>query len=244
MKFIHFYGALVTTVLMMACGSGGDDPIGPETPDVPDKPSTPEITVPDGEEDYFVKDLIFESKGGEKTIAFKSTVDWTMTTTATDDKTQWCSIHPTSGKAGECFVKVKVKENPFYDERNQTLILTASSLKRNVRIIQKQKNALIIKQKEFNVKAEGDVIHVKLNRNIDYSIQIEDNWITQTSTRGLVEDVLSFTIKANKDTAKRSGKIILSNKDNKLSESVIVNQYGKSNDDGDASGTAPDFPWE
>ena len=133
-------------LLLTSCGGdepvAPDDSIVPENPDVSDKPASPEITIPDGEDDYFSKGMIFQNDAGEKELVFHATSDWKIDVSATRNGEEWCSVSPSSGKAGNQVVKVKVTENTAYDDRNISLSISAGTTKKNVAVTQKQQEAL------------------------------------------------------------------------------------------------------
>lgn len=41
-----------------------------------DEPLVPSITVPEGVENYFVKNISFGSSAGEQNVVFKTNMDW------------------------------------------------------------------------------------------------------------------------------------------------------------------------
>lgn len=83
-----------------------------------------------------------------------------------------------------------------------------------LRIIQSQKDAIILSEKEYEVASEGGYIEAKINSNIDYAIDIEPNatsWIKQipqeNKTKSLVEKKYVFQILENTLSKERIGYI-------------------------------------
>ncbi|MBQ8223933.1 MAG: leucine-rich repeat protein [Bacteroides sp.] len=122
-----------------------------------------------------------------------------------------------------------VDANETYDSRSAEIIFLDknSDLKDTLKIIQAQKDAIIISQKEYEVKAEGETIEVKLSANVDYEVTMPDaDWVSQVQTRGLTEHTLYFSVAENTSEGERKTEIAIINKDSQLSESIIINQEG------------------
>ena len=53
-------------------------------------------------------------------------------------------------------------------------------------ILQAQKDAIIVSEKEVKVGSEGGTVEVKIDANVDFEMQLPDvDWISEASTRGL-----------------------------------------------------------
>ena len=97
-----------------------------------------------------------------------------------------------------------------------------------VKVIQAQKDAIIISQKTFEAKSEGETIEVKISTNVDFEVGMPDvDWISQTGSRSLKEHTLCFKVAENIDNATRSAKILFTKKDSEFKDSIIVNQLAK-----------------
>ncbi len=119
--------------------------------------------------------------------------------------------------------------NETYDNRSAEIIFydKNSDLKETLTITQVQKNAIVISQKEYNVKAEGETIEVKLSANVDFEITMPDvDWISQVESRGLVEHSLYFTVAENTSEEGRSAEIVFTNTESQLSEKISITQQG------------------
>ena len=79
-----------------------------------------------------------------------------------------------------------------------------------------------------NLLGEGDSFDVTVQSNIEYAVEISDEWITEVevpSTRGLVEKSYhSFTLEPNLTGATRSGYIRFYNSDKNVESYVMVKQ--------------------
>lgn len=109
-----------------------------------------------------------------------------------------------------------ITPNETYDSREAEVIFydKNSSIKDTLKIVQAQKNAIIISQKDYNVSANGDIVEVELSANIDYTVIIPSdyNWIVQMpTTKGLINNKLYFEIASNIEEHSRNGIIVFQN---------------------------------
>lgn len=192
------------------------------------EPITPEVTVSEGTVNYFSESMDFPSNGGSKILNFTSNVKWSLKVSETQNASSWCTVSQSEGSAGTYNIYVTVAENASYDDRNVVLVLTAGELTKNVIVNQKQKNALTLTTDRFEVGQEGGSIDVEIESNINYDVEIPEeykNWISQKpQTRALSSKKLSFVIAESKEYDKREGRIIISSGD--LTETVKVYQSG------------------
>lgn len=109
----------------------------------------------------------------------------------------------------------------YYDKNNMNAADTLV-------VIQAQKDALILSQKEYEVGASGGDLEIKLSTNIQYTLSISQEdatWIKQVTTRSLVDETLHFRIAENESFDKRTGSIVIET-DNKK-ETIKITQVGK-----------------
>lgn len=191
----------------------------------------PEVTFPAGTTDYFQSSVDFDNKAGEKTITFTSNVPWSANVDDTRDGSSWCEVSPSSGEAGQATIKIAVKENTTYDDRNAVVRLTYGDSIKNIFINQKQLDALTLTSNRFEVPVSGGSITVEVKSNIDYQVKIADdckNWIHESntqSTRTLVASNLTFSIDPSYEYDKREGQIEIVSGDKK--EIVTIYQAGE-----------------
>lgn len=97
-------------------------------------------------------------------------------------------------------------------------------------MIQAQKDALIISQKEYNVESDGEIIDIEINTNIEYEYHIADscNWIiyADNGSRSLSTHKLSFRVEKNEELYSRSSFIKFFNKTQTLKDSIKIIQNG------------------
>ena len=124
-------------------------------------------------------------------------------------------------------LKYVIEPNEGYDSRSAEIIFydQNSELKDTLKIVQAQKDAIVISKKEYEVEAEGDTIEVELNSNIDYEILIPDtcSWIKeQLGSRGLINSKHYFIVEKNETQNNRNGVILISSEI--LTDTIYVNQ--------------------
>lgn len=124
-------------------------------------------------------------------------------------------------------LKYAIKANEGYDSRSASIIFfdKNSSLKDTLQVIQAQKDAIVLSQKEIVVNSEGETIEICLSANVDFEVTMpEVDWITQISSRSLKEHTLCFKVSENTSDKERKAEITFTNKDSQLKDSIIINQ--------------------
>lgn len=177
------------------------------------------------QDEYVVSD-----KGETISVDIKSNVEYGVQMPDVD----WISdVSSTRGLSSHT-LKYVVSANEGYDNRSARIIFydKNSDLKDTLTIVQAQKDAIILAQKEYEVNAEGGTIEVKLTTNIDYSITIAEDakeWISMpvSGTRSLVENNVRFNIATNEQDESRTGTIIFCDKNSTLKEVLTVMQAQK-----------------
>lgn len=123
-----------------------------------------------------------------------------------------------------------IDANTTYDSREAKIIYRnkKNDVMETLTIIQAQKDAIILGQKEVTVNADGETIEVKLSANVDYEVEMPDvDWITTTTTRGLTEHTLYYNVAKNEGDDSRSAKITFTNKESGVEDILLVSQKGK-----------------
>lgn len=175
-------------------------------------PITPSITVPGGMQDYFEKNLDFDTSAGEKSITFNANMDWKVEVPQSID---WCKVSPQSGSAGTQDVTIKVSGNDTYDDRSAVLRFSVGDSTKTLVVNQKQLDALTLTANKFEVPQEGKSIDIEVKSNIDFACSVPEefkswiNWYFFKDTRSLESQHLILTIDANEEYEKREGKIII-----------------------------------
>lgn len=134
---------------------------------------------------YFDNGLTFTSQSGSENIEFICNGDWNVSVANTIGGETWCTVTPANGKAGEGEVTVNVVENKEYNDRNVSLTLTVENIKKTIVVTQKQKDAIIISKKEYEVNSKENTIEFEVNSNIDFNVSIPSaasKWIKNITT--------------------------------------------------------------
>ena len=212
MKKLKWLYVLALLPLLWAC-SGDEDP---------------EITVPAGNEDYFVNSMDFDSAAGSKSFTFSTNGNWTISLASTRSGAEWVTVTPMSGKKGVNTITVAAGSNTEYDDRSVALTLTVGSLSKTVTINQKQLDALTLTKDKFEFDPQGGTFDVEVKANVDYTIDIDPStqgWITKSArSRGLNTTVTTFKVAASEEYDKREG--ILTVRSGVKTETIRVYQTG------------------
>ena len=170
-------------------------------------------------------------KGETISVDIKSNVDYGVQMPDVD----WITYEASSRGFSSHNMKYIVKSNDTHDNRSAEIIFydKNSNLTDTLKVIQAQKDAIIIGKKEYEVKAEGETIEVELESNVDFEISIKDDWIKQVenkSSRALVSHKFYFHILKNESEKERSSKIDITDKTKNIIESIIIKQKNKEDD--------------
>ena len=186
------------------------------------------IIVKQAEKDEF---SLSESKveipaeGGSFFVTVSHTSDFDYS--VSKEAEEW--IRPLSTKApSQDELGFEVLLNPESTPREGRVYFTSDVGECSVQVLQKGiTECLIIPQKEYEIKQEGGTFTVNVKSNVDYDYAITEgaSWISPVGTKASVTDSEhSFSVAANPKDEPREGKIVFSNKNLGLSETVIVKQ--------------------
>ncbi len=143
----------------------------------------------------------FVTEGGVAEVKFTATSDWNVQQYNTNHYS-WASITPTSGGSGENTVYVTVLKNETNDHRDFSFLIKTGADSKEVKVFQKQKDALTVTDKKFEFDAFGGQFEIEVIANIDYEYEIAENateWITPVATKGLESTKVIFNVAMNKN---------------------------------------------
>ncbi|MBO5074834.1 MAG: BACON domain-containing protein [Bacteroidales bacterium] len=143
----------------------------------------------------------FVTEGGVAEVKFTATSDWNVQQYNTNHYT-WASITPTSGGPGENTVYVTVLKNETNDHRDFSFLIKTGADSKEVKVFQKQKDALTVTDNKFEFDAFGGQFEIEVIANIDYEYEISENatdWITPVATKGLESTKVIFNVAMNKN---------------------------------------------
>ena len=139
----------------------------------------------------------------------------------------WIADEVSSRGMSSHTLKYVVSPNEGYDARSAEIIFydKNSELKDTLKVIQAQKDAIVISQKTYDVKAMGETIEVILTTNVNFDIMMPNiDWINQSESRSLTEHKLYFKVDENKSDKERSCEIIIKNTDKQLCDTITIVQ--------------------
>lgn len=168
------------------------------------------------------------SDAGETiSVEIKSNVEYSVQMPDAD----WITDEASSRGMSSHTLKYAVAPNEGYDNRSAEIIFydKNSDLKDTLKIVQAQKDAIVISEKNISVAQKGGTIEVSINTNVDFEVQIPSDatWITKTDSRALTEKVVYLKVEENTTEESRSTTIIITNTNSKVSDSVTITQQGK-----------------
>ena len=143
----------------------------------------------------------FVTEGGVAEVKFTATSDWNVQQYNTNHYS-WASITPTSGGPGENTVYVTVLKNETNDHRDFSFLIKTGADSKEVKVFQKQKDALTVTDNKFEFDAFGGQFEIEVIANIDYQYEISENatdWITPVATKGLESTKVIFNVAMNKN---------------------------------------------
>ena len=171
--------------------------------------------------------LNFPSSASSATIELEASQEWTASF-LNDRAAGWCSVSKLSGGKGVASITVSVKENPDYDDRSSSILFESGNLKRTIIVTQKQKEAMLISGKRFDVSQEGGTVQVEVGANVSFSYKVGEgcsSWITPVRTKSLSTSTVSFDVAENTTLTKREGEITFTASTG--SETVKIYQDGE-----------------
>lgn len=176
--------------------------------------------------EYTVSDV-----GDTISVDIKSNVEYGIQMPDVD----WITDEASSRGMSSHTLKYVIATNEGYDSRSAEIIFydKNSDLKETLKVVQAQKDAIIISEKNFSVSREGGTIEVKVNTNVDFEVQIPSDvtWVSQTSSRALSEKSIYLKVEENTSEDNRSTSIMIVNQDSQINEIIVISQQGLENKD-------------
>ncbi len=164
--------------------------------------------------------VVLSDEGDSKQIAFSATLDWTASSSE-----GWLTVEPRSGQKGDATVTVSANANADYSPRSARVTLICGEDSKTIEVIQKQKGALLLTESAIPVSAQGGKVTItaKANSNVTAAIsQDAQGWISDITTKGLIDYIFEFDVQPNPEESPRSGQIVFSNEAG--SETVTIEQ--------------------
>lgn len=152
------------------------------------------------------KEFSVSSEGGNVQVEVTSNNEYTVQLSGDN----WITEIETRGAVSHVHT-FAIATNETYDARTAEILFTdkATGNVEKVTVTQAQRDAILIAQDEYTVPAEGGRLDFSVNTNVEFTVSCSVDWITQVTTRGLVEKPLSFTVTENTSEDAREGVITL-----------------------------------
>ena len=167
--------------------------------------STPTITLP--------------QSGGVFSVQLKANIDYEY-----EIKADW--IRSVQSRAlTESTLRFEAETNPNLDKRVGEIIIKGGGFTETVTVTQAQTNHISLSTTEQNFGKEGGSFSVDVEHNVDYTVQISADWISQVQTRAVKTQTLNFAIAENTTYDDRSATITISGSG--ITETITVTQKQK-----------------
>ena len=117
--------------------------------------------------------------------------------------------------------------NDTYDARTAEIrfVNTEKGIEKTVTVTQEALYDILIEQSSYEIGAEGGVLDLPLQANMDFEVKTSEKWITQVNARGLTEQVLHFNVEENFQSNERTAVITISSPN--VTHEIQVIQRGK-----------------
>ena len=171
-------------------------------------------------------DCHVSASGEEITVELRSNCDYEVVMPSVD----WIKETMTRGMSSHT-LHYTVAPNDSYDGRKAEIIYrdkSDSSIADTLTVMQAQKDAIIISEKEVKVGSEGGIVEVKIDANVDFEIQLPDvEWISESSTRGLSTHKKYLKIVENTGETSRTAEVVFKNTTSGIEETLTISQSAK-----------------
>ena len=164
---------------------------------------------------------IVSSNGETIAVEVKSNVDVNIEIPSEID---WISENTTRAYSTNTY-HFDIMPHEGYDQRSAEIKFTnkANGLSEAVKIVQMQKNALLVAADNYDINPNGGYLEFNIQTNTDFEVSTNVDWIKQVETRGLTEHTLCFDIAENV-FEKRDGVITIFAGECK--QEITINQEG------------------
>lgn len=152
-------------------------------------------------------------------VDFTTNVDWTAALKTASD---WCSVTPSSGVAGDASVTVIALENKVEEERSVTLVLTAGAAVKEIVLTQEALFVPRLAAEDLTIPTAGGTVELAVNATVPFTVAYEAEWLTYEAAA----DKVTFTATKNTDPDPRAVLVTLANTEYELETVIEVSQDG------------------
>ncbi|MEG0468141.1 MAG: BACON domain-containing carbohydrate-binding protein, partial [Mucinivorans sp.] len=186
------------------------------------------ITVSQKKKDAILvsKDRFYIAPTGDNfTVTVKSNVSYQVI--IPEPSAQWISRPASKGLVSKNEV-FAVAAGSMDGNREGMVVFTDGTLKDTVRVYQSQLNGIILSTKTKNIDERGQAFDVELRTNVEYNITFADGtWLHPIQSKATRVDRQHFVADENTSYSNRTMKVIFTDKNSKLADTLIVNQAQK-----------------
>jgi len=154
-------------------------------------------------------EISLSSDGGAFDVSFTSALDWTAEIVYVSGGEGWASLNLTSGKGGYSIarLKVNVQKNGESDPRSAKVVITSGAKKAEVSFTQDEDKGFLpgpnpdlvfrLTEKSAEVPAEGAVVEVTVEYNVEYYCEVSADWIKEVESKSYDQKVHVFEVQSN-----------------------------------------------
>lgn len=172
------------------------------------------------------KDVTVGYQGGDGVLEVRLNTEINyrdLTQTVSAEGAEWLTYTVTLAGEGDCTARMffSLAENTAFEPRSAKITIAGGNLSVEVNVTQRPTPVLETENKLFLLPLEGGEVNVPITTNQEYTVQIEEaaqSWITHKGKSG---DIEQFTVAAQTDGSKRTGKISFVSEDITLEISVV-----------------------
>ena len=166
--------------------------------------------------------------GGEDSFTITSHCDWLTEVSYKGADTKWIELSSTKGSSGTKDVTIVFDENKSVDDRYATITVSNDcyNLSQSIEIHQKAGEPFILlDQREKEVAADGEVLEIIVNSNIDYTITSSESWAqTSIDSGSKGESKISISIDNSPVIEPRSATITFLGKEHNTTATLEIHQ--------------------
>lgn len=157
----------------------------------------------------FVTPTEFSVNNQEQTIELEVKKNVNYKVVIPDDAKTWVAVQGSNQTKAlvEEKVVLLIAKNTTYDDRETSITIKQvdGSLAETVKIKQAYGEGLIIETTSYDVAQEGGVITVEVDANVEYQVDITDEWIHHLETKALSHSSVQLSVDANSLYETRTG---------------------------------------
>lgn len=198
------YCLILTGMLACGGGGGGDDPLSPPDPD-----PTPQVKL-----EINPDKVAAGAAGGTYTVNVTASTDWSAVCDSA-----WCSTSGTDG-----VLTLKVVSNPYKKERQTSVRIGMSGLKRTVTVTQAAaelpEEQLDVEREELEVVYRAGEYVLGVTANVGWTVKSDKTWCTATREG----EKLKIVVTLNEGKLERPAQLTVTG--GKIVRTVRVTQAG------------------